>query len=71
MAIATVPKLSLPPSEAWCRRTAARLRPVLAFQVVTVHRNQAPALPDGGGGGGRSERSGGRVGGDSCGIRRS
>jgi hypothetical protein len=44
---------------------------VLAFNIVMVHRNQARAPLDGGGGGGRSGRAGVRVGGDCCGIRRS
>jgi hypothetical protein len=70
MAIATVPRLSVPPVEAWCRRIAVRLRPMLAFNTVMVHRNQAMALP-GGGGGGRYGGPGVRVGSDSCGIRRS
>jgi hypothetical protein len=71
MAIATVPKLSVMPVVAWCRRIAARLRPVLAFNIVIVHRNQARAPPTGGGGAGRFGRPGVRGGGASCGIRRS
>jgi uncharacterized membrane protein YgcG len=69
MAIATVPMLSVPPVGAWCRRIAARLRPVPAFNTVIVHRYQARAPSDGGGGGGRSGRPG--DGGDCCGIGRS
>jgi hypothetical protein len=52
-AIATVPMLSVPPSGAWWRRIAARLRPKPAFNIVIVHRHQARAPLDGGGGGGR------------------
>jgi hypothetical protein len=68
MAMATVPRLSVAPAGAKCRRIATRLGPMLAFNNVIVHRNQARAPADGGGGG-RSGRSGGRVGGDCCGIR--
>jgi hypothetical protein len=48
MAIATVPRLSVPPAGAWYRRIAARLRPKPAFNTTIIHRNQATALPAGG-----------------------
>jgi hypothetical protein len=68
MAIATVPKLSVPPVGAWCRRIATRFGPVVAFNTAMAHRNQARA-PAEGAGGGRSGRSDVRAGGDGCGIR--